>query len=306
MTERETFGNDLQYRLRDGDLELTAMEPGATLTGLRYKGRELLLRCGSPEEYLRNSGYLCCAVGRIANRIGGARFSLNGREYRLAANEGSNQLHGGPEAFSKRRWRGEPAGESAVRFTLFSPDGDNGFPGDLTAAVTYRLEGNALHILFEGESGADTVYAPTSHLYFVPAGGGGALAAELRINASRVVEVDRDLIPTGRLLPAEGNLDFRAPRRVGRDYDHCFVLDGGGQPACVLRSGGLEIALRTDFPGVQVYTGSALEPPFAKNAALAIEPEFFPDSPNHPDFPSVLLRAGEKFSRYAEFQIREV
>ncbi len=304
MLYQRDFGSWRQFVLENGSLTLSAMELGATVTGLRFKGREILLRFDRAEDYLKQTSYLCAAVGRCANRIGGARFRLNGREYRLPANEGRSQLHGGPEAFDWRRWDAQPLGDSAVRFTLQSPDGDNGFPGALEASVTYSLSGSAFRIEFEGLSDADTVFAPTSHLYFNLAGAGSVLDAELQINGDRYVEVDRELIPTGRLLPAEGDFDFRRLRRIGRDYDHCFALNGG-ERALLLRAGGIAMELYTDFPGVQIYTGSALEAPFGRNGGLAIEPEFYPDSPNRPEFPSVLLRKGESFRRTAEFRFSE-
>ena len=117
------------------------------------------------------------------------------------------------------------------------------------------------------------------------------------------MEPGEGLIPTGRLLPAEGDFDFRSLRRIGRDYDHAFVLSG--EQACTLRAGGLQLELRTDFPALQVYTGAFLPPPHAPRQGLALEPEFFPDSPNHPDFPSIVLRAGEHFRRWAEYRFEE-
>ncbi len=304
MTEKGSFGKYAQYTLRSEELELKVMELGATVTGLRFKGRETVLRYEEPEDYLNKTAYICAAIGRYANRIGGARFSLGGRNYTLPANEGKNQLHGGPEAFDRRIWQAEIVGESAVRFSLFSPDGDNGYPGNLRAAVTYSVSGGCLRMDFEGESDADTVFAPTSHMYFDLGGAGHILDAELQIQADRYVEVDRALIPTGRLLPVDGAFDFRRARPIGQDYDHCFVLTS--PRACTLRAGGLALELRTDFPAVQIYTASGMGEPFGKNSALAIEPEFYPDSPNHPQFPSTLLRKGEHFHKYAEFRLKEV
>ena len=301
MIEKRDFGGNIQYILRSESLELSVMELGATVTGLRFKGRERILRYEAAEDYLSKVPYICPFIGRYANRIGGARFSLNGREYRLPANEGRNQLHGGPDSYDRRRWRSETVGD-AVRFELFSPDGDNGFPGNLTAAVTYRLKGDVFRMDFEGESDADTVYAPTSHLYF-DLSGGSALDYTLMLHADRYVEVDGELIPTGRLLPAEGDFDFSAPRRIGHDYDHCFVLNDGH--ACTVSAGGVALEVYTDFPAVQIYTAGMMGEPLGKNSGLAIEPEFLPDSPNRPDFPSTVLRAGEKFRKYAEFRFRE-
>ena len=302
MIEKTNFGGYGQYVIRSGELALSVMELGATVTSLRYKGRELVLRYDRAEDYLQKEPYICAAVGRYANRVGKARFTLNGREYRLTANEGPNQLHGGPASYDRRVWHSEIAGESAARFTLVSPDGDNGFPGDLTAAVTYSLGENSFRIDFEGVSDADTVYAPTSHMYFDLDGSKNCLDHILTIHADRYLEVDGELIPTGRRLPVDGSFDFRTPRPVGQDYDHCFVLNGSH--ACTVCAGEIAMELHTDFPAVQIYTASGMGEPFSKNCALALEPEFFPDSPNHPDFPSTLLRKGEKFHKYAEFRLK--
>ena len=304
MIEKRDFGGYEQYILGSDELELSVMTLGATVTGLKFRGRETVLRYDAAEDYLNKIGYINAAIGRYANRIRGARFSLNGREYILPANEGRNQLHGGPESYDRRVWQGELVCDDAVRFTLFSPDGDNGFPGNLTAAVTYRVQGGAFRMDFEAVSDADTVFAPTSHLYFNLDGSAHILDHELMINAGRYLEVDGELIPTGRLLPTEGDFDFKAMRKVAGDYDHCFVLSSSH--ACTVQAGGISMELHTDFPALQIYTASMMGEPFGRNAGLAIEPEFFPDSPNHPEFPTTLLKAGEKFHKYAEVRFKAV
>ena len=301
MIKETNFGPYKAFTLSTDALSVTVTELGATALSTLFDGREMLLGYSAPEEYLSGTAYLGAAVGRYANRIGGARFSFRGREYPLTVNENGNQLHGGDEglSWSKRRWTGEIVDENAVKFTLFSPDGDNGYPGDMTASVTYRVEGAALTLLFEGDSAADTVYAPTSHMYFNLDGRENILTALMQINASRWVEVDGELIPTGRLLPAEGEFDFKDLRPFVRNYDHTFVLDG--ESACRLVCGGTEMEIRTDFPAVQVYTSEFLGAPHGVNRGVAIEPEFYPDSPNQPAFPSTELKAGEHFSRRAVY-----
>ena len=299
MVTKSEFGGVALYTVEAGELAVSVMTLGATVVSLRYRGRECLPRYDSPEAYPAGGAYLGAMIGRYGNRIGGARFSLNGKEYRLPANEGENQLHGGPDAFNSRVWEAE-ALDDAVRFTLFSPDGDNGFPGNLRAAVTYRVAGNVLRLDFEAESDADTVYAPTSHMYFDLSGREDCREAELRINASRYLEVDGGLIPT-EVTGVEGTrFDFRTMRRIGESYDHCFVLDG--ETACVLRDGGVQMTLTTDLPALQVYTAAFFPKPFKPFGAVALEPEADPDSPNRPDFPSTVLRAGERFRRWAEYR----
>lgn len=296
MIQHGKFDGYEQYVIASERLRVSVIGLGATVTSLRFEGRELTLGYGSAAEYLHGGGCAGAIVGRYANRIGGARFSIDGREYRLTANENGNQLHGGPEAFHRRVWSAEARGEYALRFMLDSPDGDNGYPGNLTAAVTYSVDGARLRIDFEGESDADTVFGPTTHMYFNLGGGDNILDTVLRINASGWAEVDGELIPTGRVLPAEGDFGFRAPREIGRDFDHCFLLDG--QDACTAEAGGVRLELRTDYPALQLYTGAGLA---RKNQGFALEPQFVPDSPNRPEFPSPVLRRGEKFHRFAEY-----
>lgn len=302
MIRQTAFGDYALYTLEKDNLVVSVTDLGATVTSLRYRGREVVLGYDRPELYLEKDAFLGAVIGRYANRLGGSAFELNGATYLLPANEGPNQLHGGPMSYDKRRWQAEVRGEE-LRFTLFSPDGDNGFPGNLTALVTYRLEGDCLYMDFEAESDADTVYAPTSHMYFDLAGQGKILDARLRVNSDQIVEVGEGLIPTGRLLPADGKFNFRTPRRVAEDYDHCFVLNG--EDCCTVEDGGIRMEIRTDFPAVQIYTGKFLPAPHKANSGLAIEPEFYPDSPNHPDFPSTLLRKGEHFHRWAGYRFTE-
>ncbi len=303
MIRKKDFGEAVLYTIEGRELCVSVSSRGATVTSLRYRGREMILGYDSDREYLEGSAFLGATVGRVGNRIGGAAFELGGVRYELAANEGDNQLHGGPNAFDRRLWTAEEIDEDCLRFTLFSPDGDNGYPGNLRAAVCYRVSGSTLRIDFEGQSDRDTVFAPTNHMYFDLAGDGRALDASLWLGADRYVEPGPGLIPTGRLPDAEGAFDFHRLRRVGQDYDHAFLLNG--EHACRLCAGGIVMDLYTDFPGLQVYTGKFLNPPHRPNQGLALEPEFLPDSPNQPEFPPILLPAGETFRRWAEYRFGE-
>lgn len=294
--EKYSFGNDV--------LEMSVITLGATVTSLKYRGRELALSYADAQSYLDDKAFVCAAIGRYANRIGDSRFTLNGKEYLLVPNEGKNQLHGGPVSYDKRTWQAEALSDTSLRMSIFSPDGDNGFPGNLTMYVTYTVEGSSLRMDFEALSDADTHFAPTSHMYFDLGGKGNVLEHEMWINASGWLEVDDGLIPTGRVMPAEGDFDFSTLRKVGQDYDHCFVL--AGEHACTLEAGGIRMDLFTDMPAMQLYTASAMGEPLGVNSGLAIEPEFLPDSPNKPDFPSTLLRAGEKKANWARFDFSDV
>ncbi|MCR5663395.1 MAG: galactose mutarotase [Oscillospiraceae bacterium] len=300
MISTRKFGPYTQFILDSGELRLSVMELGATVTGLEYAKRRVVFGYAEADEYLTHGAYLGAVVGRFANRIGGGAFPLEGRRVELLRNEGGNTLHGGPDSWDRRVWQGCIEGENAVSFTLLSPDGDNGFPGALRAVVRYSVEGSALRIDFEGESDADTVFAPTSHMYFNLRGEGTVLDTVMRIPASGWLEVDGGLIPTGRVLPCEGEMDFSEPRPIGRDYDHAFVLSG--TRACEASCGGVRLTVDTDFPALQFYTGAYLGEPFGANGAFAVEPEFYPDAPNHPEFPSAVLRRGEIFRRFAVYR----
>ena len=303
MVTKTNFGGYELYTIENGELSVSVTTLGATVTSVRFRGQECVPSYDSPEGYLGGTAYLGAAIGRYGNRIAGARFSLNGKEYILPANEGENQLHGGPDSYDRRAWTAEVL-DDAVRFTLLSPDGDNGFPGNLTAAVTYSVRGGTLRLDFEGDSDADTVYAPTSHMYFDLSGRENCLEAELSVKASRYLEVDGALIPTEVTPVAGTRFDFLAMRKIREAYDHCFVLDG--ETACILRDGKTQMILVTDFPALQVYTGEFLPAPFKAFGAVALEPEAYPDSPNRPDFPSTTLRAGEHYHCWAEYRFETV
>lgn len=358
MIERSDFGDYEKYTIASEALAVTVTTLGATATSVRFQGREMILGYDSPAGYLAGGSYIGAIVGRYANRIGGASFTLGGRRYRLQANEKENQLHGGPLAFSARRWEAMPFGRDAVRFTLFSPDGDNGYPGNLLAAVTYSVLGGTMRIDFEGVADAETVYGPTSHIYFTLGGTESILPTILRIPARHYVVTDADLIPTGELGDCAGAFDFNAPRAIGRDYDDCFILSAGvdvsasatpapasaastsamaaastdafaaagatpavpeepqtsdavaipvaphtsvARLACVAEAGGVRLTLTTDYPALQLYTGTGLRAPHHINQGFAVEPEFPPDSPNRPDFADSVMKPWQPFHRFAAY-----
>ena len=302
MSAKEDFCGIDCYTLSTDRLAVRIMTLGATVIDLRFDGRPVLLNYATAQEYLRGDAYLGAIVGRYANRIAGARFCIGGKDFPLDRNEGDNQLHGGKDSFDHRNWEASPCGENALRLTLFSPDGDNGYPGNLTASVTYTVSENRLRIDFEGESDADTVYAPTTHMYFNLGGSETILNTQLWINAKTYLPVDAALIPVGGPQPAGGLYDFSQGKPIAGNIDHCFPLEG--HHACTAADGGVEMELYTDYPALQLYTGEFLNG--RKNGGFAIEPEFFPNSPNRPDFPSPLLHAEEHFHKYAEYRFRQV
>jgi len=256
--------------------------------------------------------YFGALVGRYANRIGGARFELDGRTHRLTPNEGRNQVHGGAQGFDKRLWQAREV-PGGVELSLVSEDGEEGFPGRLTVSAAYTLdEGGALRIAYRATTDAPTVLNLTNHTYWNLAGvgaGADALGQVLRIAAGRITPVDDESLPTGTFLPVAGTrFDFREPRPVGPGYDHNFVLDGFGTdtadgagtvPAAELHDpgSGRVLTVTTTEPGIQLYTADHFDGrPFGPCAGIALETQHFPDSPNRPGFPSTVLRPGEEFA----------
>jgi aldose 1-epimerase len=276
--------------------------------------------------YERDKSYLGAIVGRYANRIREGRFSLDGREYTLATNAGGNHLHGGMRGFNKAVWSVEPfeeAGDVGLTLEHLSPDGDEGYPGNLRARVTYRLTRDGrLVIDFVATTDAATPVNLTQHAYFNLAGTGvgDILGHTLEVGASRFTPVDATLIPTGELRSVRGTpFDFSTPETVGArigandeqlrlagGYDHTFVLDRDVETDLVLAArltepvSGRGVDIHTTEPGMQFYTGNFLDGtvtgkggvPLRYRSGLALETQHFPNSPNEPSFPSTILRPG--------------
>jgi aldose 1-epimerase len=246
--------------------------------------------------------YLGAVIGRYANRIADARFPLDGRTYALAPNDGPHALHGGERGFDKRVWDMAPV-PHGVRLGRVSPHGEEGFPGRLAVTVTYTLTAaGALRIAYEAVTDAPTIVNLTSHSYWNLGGSGDAGGHELRLAASRYTPVDAGLIPAGPPADVSGSpFDFRTARRTGSGYDHNFVLDKGvtetaEEVAELYDPGsGRTLTVATTEPGLQLYTADHLTDPFAPGDGIALETQHFPDSPNHPGFPSTVLRPGEVF-----------
>jgi aldose 1-epimerase len=288
---------------------------GAAILEINVPDRNLnrtniILRAPDMESYLKEFGGAAAVMGRYANRIANARFTLDGVDYKLAANNGKNHLHGGPKNFSKVVWTGRPSGTQRnpfVELTYLSKDGEEGYPGNLTVKVTYTLtENNELRIDYEATTDKATPVNLTNHAYFNLAGGGSVLDQELWLAADRYTVFDADLIPTSEIAPVKGTpLDFTTPTRIGAHidllkpkpggYDHNFVLNGDGkQPVLAARltdpKSGRVMEVRTTQPGMQLYSANHL-----KYAAVCFETQHYPDSPNQPKFPSTILRPGQTF-----------
>lgn len=286
--------------------------------------RSVVLGFDDFADYPGHSPYFGAIAGRVANRIAGAAFDMDGRHYALVGNESGHQLHGGPRGFGKRLWRMEThAGEEAVTLRLTSPDGDMGYPGTLEARVTYRLRGNRLEIDFGAEADARTPVNIVQHNYFNLLGRGDVLDHELWLAANAYTVVDEDSIPSGAIEPVAGTrFNFRDPATMRRSngdpvyIDHNLVLDTGrafDEPAArlVAPDRSLALALYTDQPGVQVYNGWKVDldrpglhgTSYPKFAGLCLEDQMFPDAVHHPHFPSTLIGPGTPYAHRCAIEI---
>ena len=327
------------YTLKAGDLSLSLSTLGATWTSLlvpsRNKGKDdVLLGFRSFDGFAANK-YFGVTVGRFANRIGGAKFSLGGVEYPLYKNDGGNCLHGGKMPFSSRLWKAESYEERDgvfVRFELKSPDGEEGFPGNLWATVCYGLtKSNEIVADYQAKVDAPCPVNLTNHAYFNLAGENrelDILSNEVKLFASSYVEIDGDLIPTGKINPVNNTpFDFRSKKPIGRDiealksgkegepwgYDHCFVVDGEYgklRPFAEVYDpfSGRSIRGFTTQPGVQFYTGNHLNGVQGKigsvyemHCSFCLETQHLPDSPNNAEFPSAIFGPARAYDEKAVF-----
>lgn len=301
---------------------------GATLTELWMpdrsgKNADVVLGFDNLAGYAGDHPYFGAIVGRYANRIAKGKFSLDGKEYSLFINNGPNSLHGGKVGFSRKIWKAEPlklAHGAAVKFSYVSPDGEEGYPGTLTVHVTYELtDDNALKITYHASSDKPTVANLTNHSYFnlSGAGSGDILKDVLQLDADRYTPVDDAMIPTGELKPVEGTpFDFRKPTAIGArsgnlpgiaGYDHNFILNGeSGKLRKVAEvsdpASGRQMEVWTSEPAVQLYIGLGLDGSnqgiggaYQKFGAFCLETQHYPDSPNHPEFPSTVVTPGKDF-----------
>ncbi|GLX92194.1 aldose epimerase family protein [Herbidospora sp. NBRC 101105] len=296
-----------RHVLTGGGLTAAVLTYGCVIQSLEVDGVDVVLGCDTLGDYLTRSRYFGAVVGRYGNRIAGGRFDLDGTTYRLARNNGTAALHGGVRGFDKRVWSASAAADTIV-LRHMSPDGEEGYPGTLSVQVTYTLADRALRIDYAAVTDAPTVLNLTNHSYFNLAGGGDVLGHVVTIDADAYTPVDEHKIPTGELAPVEGTpFDFRSPAavgaRMGGVYDHNYVLNLGGLIRVECGDRVMEVA--TDQPGVQFYAGGMLSPeltPYGPHAGLCLETQHFPDSPNQPGFPSVVLRPGEEFRSWTEYR----
>jgi aldose 1-epimerase len=335
---KKTFGTlssgkkvDL-YTLTAGDLCLSLSTLGAALTSLYVPSKknnadDVLLGYSTLGEYAADAVFFGVTVGRFANRIGGAQFNLNGKTFKLLKNDGENSLHSGLKNFGRLVWKADEfkTGDGVfVRFELDSPDGDEGFPGELKASVCYGLtKSNEIAATYKAKVNMDCPVNLTNHAYFNLGGEGrgDVLAHEVVIHSSHYVEVDAYGIPTGGILPVQGTpFDFRARKSIGsgigstqNGYDHCFVVDGDREklrPCAEVFEpvSGRSMRVFTTQPGVQFYTGNYLNGVQGKTGSVygryggfCMETQHFPDSPNKPQFPSCICGPKKNYSEKAVF-----
>jgi len=285
------------------------------------------------KDYKKPGPYFGCVPGRFANRIAKGRFSLEGKNYQLDVNNGANHLHGGIAGFDKALWEVKSHTDNSITLTHFSPDGDQGYPGNLQVSVTYTLnDNNEIHIAYEATCDKATPLNLTNHTYFNLQGEGTGTVEghKIKINASRYAPVDDTQIPTGIAPVDDTPFDLRAGAQIGKrlafrqnpqlhignGYDHNFVVDG---EAGTLRQAahleepesGRVLDVFTTEPGVQLYTGNSLDGsissktgtvPYVRHSGFCLETQHYPDSPNHPEFPSAILEPGKTYTSETVFK----
>lgn len=332
--EKEGRTNDVYTLTNASGASVDVLTYGARLIRMMMpdkKGKlgDVLVGCAHPEDYYEENPYFGATIGRYGNRIGGAKFLLNGKTYTLEANDGKNTLHGGVTAdFSRQIWNAEIAGDHLV-LTHLSPDGAGGFPGNLKVTLTVTLtDENELILDYTAISDKDTVCNLTNHSYFNLGGQDTVLSHELMINASKITPVDDELIPHGEYMDINGTpFSFLYPKPIGQDifcdepmirgcngYDFNYCLDKIGRGlehvAYVYdRESGRRMDCYTTLPGIQLYTGCSTgsfagrgKKKYVNHCALCLETQGYPNSPNCPEYPSTTLKAGETYKEITTYK----
>lgn len=319
------------YTLSESAFEARITTYGGIVVSLKVpdrngKASDVVLGFDDVDGYVSNfngpaDAFFGAIIGRYANRIAHGSFTLDGQKYSLPKNNGENTLHGGPHGFNNVVWKAKPIVDG-VELSYLSKDGEAGFPGNLAATVRYTLAKGAVRIEYSATTNKDTVINLTNHSYFNLAGQGDILNHQLTLHASRFTPVNAGLIPTGESKPVDSTpFDFRkatavgdrinaddAQLHLGRGYDHNWVLDSKDRKLAEAAevydpSSGRVMKVLTDQPGIQFYSGNFLDGsikgkggrPYELHAALCLETQHFPDSPNHPDFPSAELKPGQRY-----------
>ena len=298
-----------QYTLTGDNVSLNVLDFGATIQSLFVDGVNIVQSFETAEDYKVRDGYVCGVIGRVANRIAKAKFTLSGQEYQLTKNEGENQLHGGLQGFHHKFYEVEEI-ENGLKMICTSPDGEDGYPGTLTFSVEFILTGRTLQIEYSAVSDKDTIWAPTHHFYFNMNGPVGyANSNHLTIYSDYYTPVDKELIPLGYKADVTGTpFDFRKGKRIDKDktelgiYDHNFMLNGEHAATMVGDVSGLKMEVYTDMPAIQMYTGAGKEETkyaekLSDRGGVALEPQFAPNAINMDGFDKPTLEAN-KGKRY--------
>ncbi|MBR7110025.1 MAG: galactose mutarotase [Akkermansia sp.] len=308
-------GEDIEvFSLSSSALQVRITNYGARLLSVVYGDTDVVHGPKTAAELEADTCYCGSICGRVANRIAGGTFELDGKQYALAVNNGPNHLHGGLCGFSDRVWRVEFADEAKLVLSLVSAAGEEGYPGTVRVRATYTLKGDTLSLKMEAETDSRTPLNLTNHVYWNLNGAGTVDDHMLQVLASAYTPMVAN-IPTGSIVPVAGTLyDLRTPACLGQrnaadaiagGYDDNYVLPAypGVKPAAVLSNGTLELTLATDAPGMQVYTGDYLP---LKRGGVALEAQNYPDSLHNPHFPSIVLNPGEAYCRTICWQLRRV
>jgi len=309
--------------LTSRDVSVSVMSWGASIQDFRLSGVDHSLVLGAPnaEAYFGPMRYFGAIVGPVANRIAGGRMAVEGKVFELECNEnGVNSLHGGSDGFSNRNWTLETADGRSVTFSLRHPDGLGGFPGNIKASVRYTLEDDGtLALEIKGETDRETWFGPAFHGYWNLDGGPDLSGHRMMVMAQAYLQLNESKIPMGDPVPVEGSdFDYRVLKRLAKDLDHNFCLgrtQGQMTLACFVEAGDLRLELETTEVGLQVYTGANLNTsptpghrgaPYVPNAGIALEPQFWPDTPNHPNYPSSALQPGQTYRQLSRFCVTRI
>lgn len=326
------------YTLKNSHgMEVAITNYGATVVSIKVpdnqgKIGDVALGYDDVQGYVTGTSYFGATAGRYANRIANGEFTLDGKKYQISRNDGLNALHGGKVGFNKRIWTEKDLQGNGIEMSYLSPDGEEGFPGNLKVTIQFTLtDNNELRFDYSATTDKDTVLNLTNHTYFNLGGQGNGdiLGTELTLHASKFTPVDATLIPTGKLEAVKGTpFDFTSPHKIGerigeqdkqlklgRGYDHNFVLDRT-KPGLFLAAraydsrSGRVLEVLTDQPGLQFYSGNFLDGtahgkggnPYPYRTGFCLETQHFPDSPNHSNFPTTELKAGQKFESTSIFR----
>lgn len=312
---------------------------GCAVNGIRYKGTDVALGFDRLDAYVNQTCYIGVVVGRCANRIRSGRFWLNGSEYNVSKNLGNNHLHGGFKGFDKVLWDTDSVDQAnnSVRFSYFSRDGEEGYPGNLTVKVTYSLDEECgLKIAYEAVTDQATIVNLANHTYFNLRGHDAGTVENqwVKICSDSILESDAECVPTGKILPVSGTpFDFREFHRIGErigsddiqlnygnGYDHNWILsqNAGGRPELAAEAfddkTGIQMQVYTTMPGIQFYSGNSLNESspgkggavYGRRCGFCLETQFYPDAVNHPGFPQPVLLPGRKYQHTTIYRLQDL